>query len=317
MSSNSTRLRGAAMLAATAIAWGGMFPIMKPLLTNIDPVSVTLIRFGFAVPVLVAFLIIKEGLGALSTEGRTFHLWWLGTLGFAGFGLLLVLGLNSTRPEHAAVIPALMPLIAIVVSSIRSRAMPTSRSLIAVMMGIAGVCLVVTRGELGSLLVGGAGHGEALVLLGATCWVLYTFGASKYPSWSGLRFTTLTLTLGTLSIALIEGVAVMVKLVALPSIDTLLRATPSFIYLVFAASVMGFLFWNTGMRALGAARGVLFINLVPVTAFGFALVAGPRPSGWEFAGVALVIFALMVNSLVPLKMPQVASAGEANDPGCR
>ncbi|RZT98238.1 EamA-like transporter family protein [Advenella incenata] len=148
------------MLTATAMAWGGMFPVMKPLLGDIDPITLTLVRFGFAVPVLIALLVIKEGLGTLSTSGKALQLWWLGTLGFAGFGLLLVLGLKSTRPEHAAVIPALMPLIAIVVASIRGRSWPSSRALTAVMAGIAGVCLVVTRGDPGMLLGGGAGHGE-------------------------------------------------------------------------------------------------------------------------------------------------------------
>lgn len=295
------------MLTATAMAWGGMFPVMKPLLAEIDPITLTLVRFGFAVPVLIALLVIKEGLGALSTSGKALQLWWLGTLGFAGFGLLLVLGLNSTRSEHAAVIPALMPLIAIVVASIRGRSWPSSRALVAVVVGIAGVCLIVTRGDPGMLLSGGAGHGEALVLLGATCWVLYTFGAAKFSDWSGLRFTTLTLTFGALSIAAIEIVAVATRVVLLPSMSTLLSAAPSFAYLVLAASVMGFLFWNAGMRALGAARGVLFINLVPITAFAVALAAGHRPSGWELAGVALVIVALMVNSLASLRIPTVPS----------
>lgn len=295
------------MLTATAMAWGGMFPVMKSLLADIDPITLTLVRFGFAVPVLIALLVIKEGLGALSTSGKALQLWWLGTLGFAGFGLLLVLGLNSTRSEHAALIPALMPLIAIVVASIRGRSWPPSLALVAVVVGIAGVCLVVTRGDPGMLLSGGVGHGEALVLLGATCWVLYTFGAAKFSDWSGLRFTTVTLTLGALSIAAIEIVAVAMRVVLLPSMSTLLSAAPSFAYLVLAASVMGFLFWNAGMRALGAARGVLFINLVPITAFAIALAAGHRPSGWELAGVALVIVALMVNSLASLRIPTVPS----------
>lgn len=294
------------MLAATAMAWGGMFPVMKPLLASIDPVTLTLVRFGLAVPILVALLVIKEGWGAFATEGKALQLWWLGTLGFAGFGVLLVLGLSNTRPEHAAVVPALMPLIAILIASVRGRTWPASRAMAAVVVGIAGVCIVVTRGSPSILLHGGAGYGEALVLIGAACWVLYTFGAGNFSHWSGLRFTTLTLILGTLSIAAIEITAILLKAIPVPSIPIILDAAPSFAYLVLAASVMGFLFWNAGMRALGPAKGVLFINLVPVTAFAVALVAGHRPSAWEFAGVALVISALILNSISSAKAPKAA-----------
>ena len=76
-------LRGAAMLAATAMAWGGMFPVMKPLLAEIDPFTLTLARFGLSIPILVVLLIMKEGVGALKVEGRAIQLWWLGTLGLS------------------------------------------------------------------------------------------------------------------------------------------------------------------------------------------------------------------------------------------
>ncbi|UPG74487.1 hypothetical protein MVG78_01585 [Roseomonas gilardii subsp. gilardii] len=74
-------------------------------------------------------------------------------------------------------------------------------------------------------------------------------------------------------------------------------AWPELGYLIGVASVLGVLGWNAGMRAMGAARGVLFINLVPVTAFAIAVAGGRVPVGAEMAGVALVIAALVLNSL--------------------
>jgi drug/metabolite transporter (DMT)-like permease len=45
------------------------------------------------------------------------------------------------------------------------------------------------------------------------------------------------------------------------------------------------------------ARAVLFINLVPVTAFTIAVLGGRVPTRAELIGVALVIAALALNSL--------------------
>lgn len=299
MSQMAPWLRGSGMLAVTAITWGGMFPIMKPLLGKVDPFTLTLVRFGFAALVFIIILLAVEGREAFSTQGKTLRLWWLGTLGFAGFGLLLVLGLNNARPEHASVVPALMPLISIGIATVRTRTWPHPRAATAVALGIFGVVLVVTRGNPAALLGGQAGQGEALVFIGATCWVFYTLGAAEFPSWSGLRYTTLTISLGVMSVLAAELIALSVGAATVPTATVLLEATPQFSYLIFAASVMGFQFWNAGMRALGPARGVLFINLVPVTAFTIGLLGGHIPTGWEVLGVGLVILALVVNSWIP------------------
>lgn len=289
-------LRGGVMLAATAMAWGGMFPVMKPLLQHVDPFTIALIRFGLSIPFLVALLLFVEGPSSLRTQGKAFRLWWLGTMGFSGFGILAIYGLDAVRPEHAAVVPATMPLIALVVTCLRARRRPKPLASAAIAVGLIGVILVASRGDPQAFLQGGETRGIALVFLGVTCWVFYTLAAAEFPDWSGLRYTTLTLSLAVLSMLGMQIVAAISGFIALPTTATLVASAPSFAYLILPASVMAVIFWNAGMRMLGPARGVLFINLVPVTAFAVALIQGHIPSGWEVAGVGLVICALVLNS---------------------
>ncbi|WP_376092320.1 DMT family transporter [Roseomonas sp. CCTCC AB2023176] len=298
-------LRGGAMLAGAAITWGAMFAVVKPLMAEIDPFTLTVLRYGPAAPIFLGLLVAVEGRAALATEGKAFRLWWLGTLGFAGFGLLAFLGLRSTRPEHASVIPAMMPLIAVAIAALRQRAWPAPRAIAAVLLGLLGVALVVTHGDPRALLTGGAGGGEALIFLGASAWVLYTLGAAAFPGWSGLRYTALTAAFGALSIGAIELLALALGAAHLPAAATLAAAAPSLLYLVLLAAVAAVIGWNAGMRALGPARGVLFINLVPVTAFLIAVVGGRVPAAAEIAGVALVIAALLLNSLTAAPRPPV------------
>lgn len=305
-------LRGGLMLAATAMAWGGMFPVMKPLLQHVDPFTIALIRFSLSIPILVAILVFAEGASALNTQGRTLRLWWLGTLGFTGFGVLAIYGLESIRPEHAAVVPALMPLISIVVISVRTRRQPRPLALLAIALGLVGVALVASRGDPGILLHGTETRGLALMFIGVTCWVFYTLAAAEFPSWSGLRYTTLTLSLAVLSILAMLMIAIASGAIQLPTVATLVHHAPSFGYLTLLASVMGFLFWNAGMRALGPARGVLFINLVPVTAFTVSMMQGHTPTSWELAGVALVISALALNSFSSERLTPRAPAACIN-----
>ncbi|HEX8450505.1 MAG TPA: EamA family transporter, partial [Longimicrobium sp.] len=81
------------MLATAALAWGGMFAVAKPLMGEVDPFALNLVRYGSAAPIFLLVLWASEGRGALATDGHAFRLWWLGTLGFAGFGTFAFLGL--------------------------------------------------------------------------------------------------------------------------------------------------------------------------------------------------------------------------------
>jgi len=66
---------------------------------------------GLASLAMLAILWYVEGRGALAPGRARLRLWLYGSLGFAGFSILGFLGLARSRPEHAAIIVALMPLI--------------------------------------------------------------------------------------------------------------------------------------------------------------------------------------------------------------
>ena len=98
------------LLLIATVSWGAMFPVAKPALAVIDPYYLTLIRYAPAGLVFLLILALVEGRRALSLEGRLPLLFGLATLGFAGFNLLAFTGLAHSRPEHAAVIMATMPM---------------------------------------------------------------------------------------------------------------------------------------------------------------------------------------------------------------
>jgi len=64
------------------------------------------------------------------------------------------------------------------------------------------------------------------------------------------------------------------------------------------SSVLAVLAWNAGMREVGAANGMLFINFVPVTAFAIGIAQGHRFHAIELLGATLVVGALIANTLI-------------------
>ncbi|HUW28599.1 MAG TPA: DMT family transporter [Sulfuriferula sp.] len=289
--------RAMGLLLISAMAWGGMFPLAKVLLVHIDAFSMTSIRYGLAALLFLAVLRWREGRAALRLEGQGWRVWLYGSLGFAGFNLLAFEGLGHTQPEHAAIIMALMPLLTALVNWLLTRVRPSGTTLAAIALALLGVGLVITDGHWTRLLEGADIAGDGLLLAGALCWVVYTLGAQKFPGWSPLRYTALSCALGALSILGITAAAILAGHAHLPTAAGLGASAWGIVYLVLIAAFVAVLGWNAGIRRVGA-QGVLFINLVPVTAFIIGVLQGHHFGSAEVVGAALVMLALVLNSVL-------------------
>jgi drug/metabolite transporter (DMT)-like permease len=288
---------GAALLLTATIAWGGMFPIADRALHHVDPFWLTAIRYTGATLIFIALLVLAEGRAALSYAGRFGRVLALGTAGFAGFNLLTYVGLEHTRPQSASLIVATMPLLTVLVIWARTRIAPAPALLGFVAAALAGVGLVISRGNLGDLAGGGLGGGDALVLAGAILWIVYTTGAAAFADWSPLRFTALSAATGTLSILVITLAATGAGWIDAPSGHDLSVTAPAMVYVVIAAAVIAVLAWNSGIRMLGARDGTLFMNVVPITTFTIAIARGYRPDAAELIGAGITVGALVAANI--------------------
>lgn len=294
---------GAVLAAVAGLGWGAMFPIAKAAMHHVAALPLTAIRYGIASLLLLALLAAVEGRAALRFDGRFPRAFVLGTLGFAGFNLLSYVGLGMTKPQNAALVVATMPFVTMLVLRARGAA-PVRRPVLAAMLvGFLGVAAVITKGHPLSVVHGGVGAGEALVLVGATAWVFYTIGAAELAEWSPLRFTALTAAAGTLSILLVTAVAALAGWTAVPSGGDLGAAAPEIAYIIVVGALVAVLSWNAAVRAIGAQNAVLFNNLVPTTAFVIALAGGYGAGAWELGGAVVAVGALLGANVLSRRAP--------------
>jgi len=300
-----------------ATAWGGLFPVAMVTLPVIDPFHMTAIRYGITAVIFAGLLAFAEGSQALKTEGRGLRAAVLGTAGFAGLGLLVFVGLQYSRPEHGAIIMATQPLIAAVVAWLLRGMRPSRATLAFLAVALGGVLLVVTKGRVTELFAGGTGFGDLLMFLGAVSWVVYTLGATDFPSWSPLRYTALTCLLSLPAIFGATAIATASGYVSTPTTSDVESVGWQLAYIIGIASVLGVLSWNTGNKLVGATNGVLFINFVPVTVFAIRIAQGHRFQSIEFIGAALVIGALIANNFVLRQAAKPARANKIEPGGLR
>ena len=301
---------GVLFATTTALVWGGQFVVGKSALQTIDAFPLSTVRYALAAALWLLVLVALEGRGSLRLDGRGWRLFWLGTLGFAGFNLFAYTGLAHARPETASLIVALGPLLTALVLWHRTKVRPARATFVLLGVALLGVALVVSAGHPSSILHGALGWGEVLVLAGVLSFILYSLGAAEFASYSPLRYTALTASLGWLTIAGATLVAIATGLVAAPTTAQLTSVWPQIAYLAIPGAFVAVLTWNAAIKAIGPQNAVLFSNLIPVTTFAIEIARGYRPNAAELLGAALTIAALVASNLLA-RRTQPSAAGDA------
>jgi drug/metabolite transporter (DMT)-like permease len=298
--SRANALKGLGWIALCIGGWFPMYSIAKRALEHIDAFALGSLRYGLGTLLLAALLVANEGWRSLRYEGRLAAATMLGIVGITGFNVLVWAGLSHTRPEHAALIVQMQsPLSALALWLLRGQR-PAGFTLGCVVAAVAGVAIVVSKGDLSSL-SGGIGArellGDLLVLLGALAWVIYAIYASTFAGWSALRMTVLTCIPGALGLVAVNAAAIAAGLGELPSAPALAHIAWPIAYFVLGSVVLAMLGFNAAARYIGPLNALLMLNLIPVGVFAIEAALGRSFTAVELGGAALVVAALVANNL--------------------
>jgi len=295
-------LKGVLLCMSATVLMGIMFPIMTSALRHVDPFTFTSLRYLIAGSAFLILLRVKEGRSAFRFKGEPIALaWLLGSIGFCGFGSFVFLGQQLAGRDGAltaSIMMATQPMMGLIVNSVVRRALPPLYSFLFILMSFAGVALVVTKGDIAALLSEPQHYSaNALIVVGALCWVIYTFSASYFKTWSALKYTTMTTWLGLTTIIGLNLLLFALHVVPVPTAATLIAILPHLLYMGPVAGFIAILFWNMGNRILTPLNGVLFMDVLPVTTFVVSAISGLIPIHMQIAGACMTGAALILNNL--------------------
>lgn len=295
-------LNGVLLCLIATISWGTMFPVMTSALEIIDPFTFTALRYTIAGVAFMLLLLAKEGIQAFRLSDERLGLAWLfGTLGFAGFGFLVFLGqqlAGKTGALSASIMMASMPLLGLLANWVLRGNKPPLYSLFFITFSFFGVVLVITNGDIVGAFVQPQNHAADIpLILGALCWVLYTVGGTYFPKWSPYKYTAVTTVLGLTSIYAVVIVLVVLNLITVPSVQIIELVSPHLAYMALIAGVVGVLSWNMGNKIITPLNGVLFMDVVPTTAFAISAFTGAAPTNIQIVGALCTFSALLLNNI--------------------
>ncbi|MDE8345861.1 MAG: DMT family transporter [Acidocella sp.] len=211
-----------------------------------------------------------------------------GLIGITGYNLPNALGTRTVSAGMVGLLNGSEPLMIVVLSALRAHRAPRGWTILASVIGLAGIILLAHGAgpALGSV------GGITLILLSAFLWSVYCVLIPGLMARRGaLAVTAVTMAAGSLPMFL-AGLPGMTPMVA----HFTAAQWEIYLALTFGTSVVAMLFWNLGTAGLGAEQAGWFLYLLPVVSLlGGVVFLGEPLQAVEFFGGGLIMLSVVLS----------------------
>lgn len=253
---------GIALALITVIIWSGNFIIARDLYTQIPPVSLAFYRWALA-SVIIFFMGYKKFIAEKTIVFKNWkYFFWTALTGITLFNTFIYIAGHTTSATNMALIgTTAAPIFAIIISAIFLKEAITPLRIAGLVLCIAGVVVLLSKGSISTLLAFRFTTGDVWILFAAFVFSIYTVLVKRKPAdISPSTFLFVVFIGGTL---LLLPFFIIEKIIT-PPVHWDGHLSASILYLGIGASVIAFFCWNAAISRIGAVRTALFGNLIPV-----------------------------------------------------
>jgi len=294
-------------LAGAALFWSGAFIAGRALRNDVDPATLTLLRWTLA---LLAFLPIA-GAKAWRLRAVVRREWrllaGLGITGLAAFHTLTNLAMHTTTALNAILMLSLVPATILLGGALLGSSRPSARQWAGTAVSLLGAAILITRGSLDALLGLDLVRGDLWMIAGVLLWTAYSLLLRRRPADLPPDVALMA--------SIVPAIAALLPVVLLRSGGATLPAFGPFVvgailYIAIFASLIAFSLWAYGVAVIGPERAGQYVHLMPI--FGAVLstvLLGEAIVAAQIAGAAFVFAGLV---LVNRQAPAAAGARPAS-----
>ena len=281
-------MRAAIYLTLATLFWAGNFVVGHAAVETMPPLQLTFWRWALAA---VPLLVLAQAIDRPDWRAVVRHwprLLLLSCLGMTGYTLLLYSALGHTSALNASLVTAANPALIMVLGVVLFRERPAPASWVGIVLGLAGVLLVLTGGELHRLLTFSLKAGELLIVAAITVWAAYTVLARR----QSLPAITSTAVQVAMAAALLAPVAAATG-TGLPSAPA---EAWSLAFIVAFPSLGSYLLWNLALKRTTPANAGNYLNLIAVFTAIITILLGQPITVPQVLGGILVISGVLLTS---------------------
>ncbi len=294
------------LLSLTALFWSLNWVIGRAIAGHVTPFALAFIRWVVAIAVMMPFAWrdIRAHWPVIRREWRMMT--WLAFWGTGLHNVFAYSGLQYTTATNGVILTSSVPVMIIVLGWLVYRETITRVQSLGLVVSLAGVLAILTRGDPAVLARLTLNKGDLVVLAGMACWSAYTiFLRTKPPGLPGLALLTCCAWIG---LALLVPFVAIEMLYLDGKFEVTLSTVSAVVYLGVFPSFVGYIFWNRGVHEVGSNVAGIFMHLMPL--FG-ALLAwiflGERIHPFHVAGMALILAGIALTTRARRALPLAGS----------
>lgn len=270
-------------LVLVAIMWGGTFIATKMVSHVFGSFTGASFRYLVALLFMVPLMLFKDSNAFKVTRKQFIRLTLLGITGIFAYSFFFFTGLRLVKASHGALIVALNPVLVMLISGLIGKERIASTKILGLLISLAGTAIVIARGDIMDLFTMFT-WGDALMLGCPVSWAFYTYFAKD-----ALKFAS---PLQASTWAILTGMMFIVFFVPFEPFPVNVDWTVwlAIVYLGICGSVLGFVWYYEGIKAIGPVKTAAFNNLIPIFAMLLSVVLlGESIHTYMIYGSAMVI----------------------------
>jgi drug/metabolite transporter (DMT)-like permease len=287
VSSASSNGRVYAGLVLTMVFWGSAFATSKMLVLEVPPEVGAVLRFGFGSLLMMAILF-RRSANPIPARSDWRRLAVVALVGVTGFNTLFFRGLSLAPASDAGmIIPTMSPVFTAMAGMLFLGEGVRVGRIVGLAISLAGAALFFGDVLLHTSGQGGRVWGDAALMVAAVCWAAASILSRPLSVRMGAMPTAAwTIFLGSLVLLLVSSP----KLAVVPWGQLTGRFWVVLAYVVVFPTVIAYILWMEGIRAIGSGPTTSFMFLAPVFALLIAAaLLGERPTALQAAGGALML----------------------------
>ena len=274
------------MLALAGLFWSGNHIAARAGAGHVPPLGLGSLRWLIAAAIMWPFVSQHVRRDAPAIIRGWKPILALSVLGGAVFSALQYTALQYTTALNGSIFNSFAPAIIVLVGALLFHDRLRAVNLAGIAVSFAGVIVIVSRGELAVLQTISFNYGDVLLLANMAVWAVYSTCLRMRPPVHPLTFTWL--------LALIAGVTLIPLWIWEHASGFHMQATGLtfgvLAYVTIFPGILAYICWNRGIEEVGAARGGVFLHLIPFYGAVLAtLLLGEKLMGFHIVGCALIL----------------------------